>query len=217
MVQITQNNFIANDETKIKPWQKEFEQEHCIVIPNLLDKKWVGKIMDSLEKAEFFENEHLTDDNIVFANDQTIKGNNMALHQINFLLNNSSLFRTIEMITKSKGIQGFSGRIYRNMPEKEHHLDWHDDTEDKNRIIAISINLSRNKFAGGLFQIRDKATKKIFREVSCGNPGDAHIFRVSPQLQHRVLPTTGEFPRMAAAGWFINKPVSFFKKIDVKN
>ena len=40
---------------------------------------------------------------------------------------------------------------------------------------------------------------------------DMHIFKVSPQLQHRVTATTGVFPRTAAAGWFTDKPYTGFK------
>jgi hypothetical protein len=206
MIQISKNRLIIPDTAQITKWQKKFDEQKCIVLPNFIEEKLLQKIIHDLDSSTFREKKHFGKANEVFASDLSIQNNNSALHIINFLLNNSSFFSLIEQITNSKPIRGFSGRIYRNMPNTEHCLDWHDDTQEENRLIAMSINLSKEKFEGGIFQIREKVSMKILKEVTCGNPGDTHIFQVSPCLEHRVTKTIGTSPRTAAAGWFLSIP-----------
>ena len=211
MIEITQKGLVVTDDAQVSELQNEFAEKKCIVLPRLLDDGLLQKLLLHVENAQFQQKEHIDHENKVFGSDLSMQTKNVALHQIHFLLNNAMLFRLIERITQCKQVSGFAGRIYRNMPDAEHKLDWHDDTEDKTRIIAASMNLSRQKFSGGVFQIREKESKKILREVPCGNPGDMHIFEVSPKLQHRVTKTIGDFPRTAAAGWFTDEPYSGLK------
>jgi hypothetical protein len=211
MIEISQKGLEIKDPERISELKKEFGEKKCIVLTQLLDKNLIEKILLNVEKAQFHQKEHVDGTKKVFGTDLSIQARNLALHQVHLLLNNSMLFRLIEQITLCRPINGFAGRIYRNMPGTGHKLDWHDDTEDKTRIIALSMNLSREKYSGGVFQIREKESGRILCEVACGNPGDTHIFFVSPKLQHRVTKTTGRFPRTAAAGWFTDEPYTGLK------
>lgn len=212
MIKLTRKGLQGVDNAVLLALKQEFETCQCIVLPRLLEDDLFQKIAVSTGAASFFENEHYGEDNRVFASDLSIAGSSLALHQINFLLNNQTVFRLIEDITGCTGIMGFNARIYRNMPDENHYLDWHDDTIDKHRLIGVSMNLGLEKFDGGVFQIRRKGTDEFLRQVSCGEPGDTHIFKVSPDLQHRVTQTTGQHARTAAAGWFTdNKPAALFK------
>lgn len=210
MIQLSQKGLLISDHFDLAKFQQAFSENHCVVLPSLIQEDLLGKIIAQVELAEFFENEHRGLQKEVFATDLTIQGENSALHQINFLLNNKTLFNIIQEITQVKGIERFSGRIYRNMPNTGHHLDWHDDTEDPTRLVAMSMSLNKNAYSGGVFQLQDKKTKKIISEVGSGKAGDTHVFRVSPLLEHRVTPTTGAFPRTAAAGWFTSEKKSLF-------
>jgi hypothetical protein len=171
-------------------------------LPDLIDGSLLEKIIQHVDGASFYENHHFTTDNIVFASDQSISTKSIALHEVNFLLNNKQLFRLIEQVTGCSGIRGFSGRIYRTMPEEEHYLDWHDDASDRSRLVGISINLGIEKFEGGVFRIRRKGSEFNLKEVSCTNAGHAHLFDISPQLEHSVTRVTGNVARTVCAGWF---------------
>lgn len=213
MIKVTRKGLQGADEALVTALKHEFEEKQCIVLPRLFEDELFQKIAASAGVAPFFENEHHSEENKVFAADLSIAGNNVALHQVNFLLNAPAIFRLIEDITGCSTVKGFMARIYRNMPGAEHYLDWHDDTIDKHRLIGVSMNLGLEKFDGGVFQIRRKGSDDLLRQVSCGDPGDTHIFKVSPELQHRVTKTTGKYPRTAAAGWFTdNKPAPLFKQ-----
>lgn len=212
MITITRKGLEGWEDTLVNGLKKEFEEKHCILLPKLLEDSLLQKIINDIERSSFYENEHVSIEQKVFATDLSIPGKNLALHQVHFLLNNPGVFKLIEYITGCQEIKGYTGRIYRNMPDSDHHLDWHDDIKDKTRLIGISMNLGREKYSGGVFQLRKKGTEELLREVPCGNPGDMHVFRVSPLLEHRVTKTTGAHPRTAAAGWFVLEPQALFVK-----
>jgi hypothetical protein len=212
MIKVTRKGLQGADEALTTALQRDFTAHQCVILPRLIEDEVFQKIAAGAKSAPFVENEHQGQDKTVFAADLSIVGSNVALHQINFLMNNPAIFRLIEAITGCSTVQGFTARIYRNMPGANHYLDWHDDTIDKHRLIGISMNLGLEKFEGGVFQIRRKGSEELLREVSCGNPGDTHVFKVSPDLQHRVTKTIGDHPRTVAAGWFMdNKSAPLFK------
>ena len=211
MIKISKKGLIITDDEEVTQMQKEFAEKQCIIFPDLFDDQLLQPLLAAVEKTEFHQREYLSKEK-VFGSDLSTERQNMPLMQLNFLLNNSKLFQLVEQITCCRQISGFEGRIYRNMADAGHKLDWHDDLQIKGRIIALSINLGRERFSGGEFQIREKESGKILREVSCGNPGDMHMFNISPELQHRVLPTTGNVPRTACAGWFTDK--QYLSKIE---
>lgn len=186
----------------------EFVEKQCTVLPRLLEDQLLDKIIDHVDNASFYENQHIASGNVIFASDLSVPTKSIVLHQLNFLFNNPELFRLIEAITGCTEVRGFSGRIYRNMPGANHFLDWHDDTSGQTRLIGLSINLGKEKYEGGIFQIRKKGSRDNLKEVGCVDSGDAHIFKVSPHLEHRVTPVKGDFPRTAGAGWFTADPIS---------
>ena len=59
---------------------------------------------------------------------------------------------------------------------------------------------------GAILEIRDRETRTVLHRASNPVAGDAVIFRLSPELQHRVTPVTGETPRTAFAGWYQTAP-----------
>lgn len=207
MIQITQSGSNVSTDLQIDALAAEFAEYNCIVLPRLIEENLLEKIQRNIEKAAFHENRHFgrgeDDGGEEFASDQTIAGNQLALHQIHLLLNGEKFLRTIGKITGcADSIKNFGGRIYRSHPRAAHHLDWHDDAEDGTRLIGISVNLSEKPFEGGVFQIRNRRTGKIFRSVGCANSGDAHVFRISHDLQHRVTKLEGDAARTMASGWF---------------
>lgn len=202
MIQITQNGLIQPSELEILDLQQAFIEKRCIIIPRLIEEKLLEKILHGIAKGEFFENNHDQQKNGLHTLEDTLKSKNIAAHLIHFILNNKELFKIIEQITGCREIKGFKGRIYKLEPGGEHKLDWHEDTFDPVRVLAISINLGSLPYEGGVFQIKYKNSDVILKEVPCGNLGDAHIFDISDNLLHRVTATTGKIPRVAAAGWF---------------
>ena len=72
----------------------------------------------------------------------------------------------------------------------------------ENRLIGMSLNLSKDVFQGAVFQLRDRYSKRILHETANTGCGDAIIFRLADHLQHRNTEVTGTAPKTAFAGWF---------------
>lgn len=121
------------------------------------------------------------------------------------LFNDLALFETMREITGCQEIQCFTGRIYRMNSGSDHYDSWHDDVAG-HRLVAMSLNLAEEPHQGGVLQIRDRATRQILAEVDNTIYGDAIIFDISPDLQHRVTSVVGAVPRTAFAGWFRSYP-----------
>lgn len=121
-----------------------------------------------------------------------------------FLLNDPELFRLIRRVTGCRPIGCFTGRLYRLVARHGLNLDWHDDVLS-DRMIAISVNLSDGPYRGGTLQIREKSHVEREAVPNLGF-GDALIFRVAEQLEHRVTPIEGKVAKTAFTGWFRSRP-----------
>ena len=76
--------------------------------------------------------------------------------------------------------------------------------------MALSINLSTDVYGGGTFELRDRQTKAPLAQINNTGFGDALLFRVSNNLEHRVTEVVGKVAKTACAGWFRATGVSLF-------
>jgi len=196
-----------------------FHQRQSLHLPGFIDSSLMGDIAAGLETASFHETQHLDTKNRQFARDQTIDGRNLVTHIFHFILNNPALFEVIQSITGCPMVGGFSGRIYRTESGSDHHLSWHDDQGNGDRLIGLSVNFGKTAYSGGIFQLRDRKSKAILNEISNTMTGSALIFRISPNLEHRITPIEGENAKIAGAGWFLSNRsgLSMIKNIATGN
>lgn len=130
---------------------------------------------------------------------------NVVLNLLEFLANDPKLFRIIPQLTGCKRIGCFTGRVYRMSYGQGHYDDWHSDLFE-NRLITMSINLSRQPYRGGRLKIRNKHTQREIASVANTRAGDAILFKISADLEHRVTDIEGSLHKTAFAGWFRSKP-----------
>jgi hypothetical protein len=124
---------------------------------------------------------------------------------LHFLVSGDVFFEVVERITGVSRIGHFDGRVYRMLPNPDHHDTWHDDA-GKRRLLAMSVNLSTDIYNGGVLQMRQRESRQILDEVANTGFGDAIIFRVARHLEHRVSNVEGEAAKTAFAGWFFAQP-----------
>jgi len=70
------------------------------------------------------------------------------------------------------------------------------------RLVAMSVNLSTKSYQGGVLQIRKKKSHQVIAEIQNVGLGDAVLFRVSEELEHRVTSVQGGLAKVTFAGWF---------------
>jgi 2OG-Fe(II) oxygenase superfamily len=181
--------------------QTQFRQRHCVHVRQLLSGELLAKLMPRLATATFQETvyEEVGTDLCMTANP--------VLQGLHFAVNDPVLLGLVQRITDSEPLGCFEGRVYRMLPESGHLEDWHSDRSG-NRLIGMSINLSSHPYGGGLFQLRETGQDRIIHEAHNTGFGDAIMFRISRQLEHRVTPVTGDVAKTAFAGWF--RPAPFY-------
>ena len=123
-----------------------------------------------------------------------------------FLVQDPALRRWVESIAGCPALGSFFGRVYRMDPEAGHHDAWHDDYDEGNRMVALSVNLSPLPYQGGVLELRERGSGRMLRAVANTGPGDAVLFRIDQRFEHRVTDVVGSASKTAFAGWFQRQP-----------
>lgn len=202
-IRITQTG-VEVDHRLVGSLRSEFAETGCAIFPGFLTPQVLEPLMRNLETARFEERHELTPAGACFGTTLKIPFSEPVMSSFLFILNRSPLFDVVREITSSEVLGNFIARIHRTTPDRERHIDWHDDVY-KYRAVGLDINLSRQAFQGGEFLIRD-SSRHVRREIG-GEwvAGDAFLFQVSQGWQHRLAPVSfGE--RTVGVGWFRTRP-----------
>jgi O-methyltransferase len=186
--------------------REDFARDHCFKIPGLLGPELFEELSAEIASGAFepthheeFQFGHAAEEEDVGYVEATLEEGAAPLLLLRFLMNDPRVFGLIQDITGCGSIGQFDGRVYRM--ERTAYSGWHDDIGD-NRMIAMSLNVSREPYQGGVLQLRDKISRTLLHEAPNVGPGDAIFFRVREDLQHQITPVEGNTPKTAFAGWF---------------
>jgi hypothetical protein len=177
--------------------RESFAHHAHVRLPAFIDEPTLALVHAELRAASFHELVHKE----IGPNLELCMDPNRLLGLLTFLVNSDPLFRVVEAIAGCPTIGNFSGRVYRLVPGSGHLDAWHDDLVSQ-RLVGLSINLSEQPYAGGVLELRDRRSSATIERVPNVRPGDAILFRLSHDLEHRVSPMEGTFPKTAFAGWF---------------
>jgi hypothetical protein len=182
--------------------RREFERRHFVRLPKILDRNLLKIVCAAIRKSEFCERSHA---GIGSNKELCLAARSTAAGLLHLLLNSEGLFQVVRDITQCRPIGCFAGRIYRVTPGCGHRDAWHSDMGD-HRLVAMSINLSPSSYLGGALQMRARGSHRILRQVPNTGFGDAILFRISSDLEHRVSDVQGTASKTALAGWFKAEP-----------
>lgn len=124
---------------------------------------------------------------------------------LQFATNDPVLFDLVRAVTGCGPIGNFRGRLFRMAPGGAHHDGWHADLTG-GRMIAMSLNLAREPFQGGRLHLRRCPSGELLDVVENPRFGDAVVFRLREDLEHRIGDMEGKTPRTTYAGWFRSHP-----------
>jgi hypothetical protein len=177
---------------------RTFDACHVVRLAALLHPSLLRRVQARLGatdawKTNVHDLEHGESTELLFSDDTT-------LGLLTALFHDPGLFAAIRGITGCDPIRSYHGRIYR-MDASKHTDVWHTDVNGK-YLVALSLNLTSEPFAGGELHLRDVASKRVYAQVANTGPGDAVLFRLDTALEHIVTPVTGPVPKVAWAGWF---------------
>lgn len=192
------------DLSKIEDYKREYRETHCVFLPSFIERHTLNNLIDKLEQTEFYTKTEQDEHTGEFGKVLFMPPDNPVPFMFHMLMNNRSLFSHLEQITGCDTIGNFAGRIHRSEGGEGHQIEWHGDNSDT-RLLAMTLNLGRTRYTGANFQIRKKDSDNIIREFGQTEPGDAFIFEIHPELQHRLsLVETGT--RTVGVGWFRANP-----------
>jgi hypothetical protein len=181
--------------------RSRFDEQHYLRLPGFLQPEILDLIQRHVDYGEFSERVHEG----IGSNKELSMAGNSGFGALLLCVNDEKLFQIIGEVTQCKPIRCFEGRVYRVRAGHGDHDSWHDDFGD-HRLIGMSVNLSKETYAGGVLQIRERESGKIVAEIPNTKTGDAVIFRLSDRLEHRITEVEGDVAKTAFAGWFKAQP-----------
>jgi 2OG-Fe(II) oxygenase superfamily len=182
--------------------RRRFERDHYVRLRHVLDADLVDVVLRGVDESEFHDRVHPG----IGSNKELCLEKSRVVALLHLLVNGDELFAAVREITGCRPIGSFGGRVYRTVPGSDHHDAWHTDAVGGHRLVAMSINLSPAGYRGGALQIRERASARVLCEIRNTGLGDAILFRIRGDLEHRITDVDGKAPKTAFAGWFQSKP-----------
>jgi hypothetical protein len=186
---------ITTDGRVLADARDRFQRSGAVVLRGFLAPSLLAAVQKQVAVGDFKTKVHPA------SGVEEVLGRKEATWLFRFLLTTRDLLGAVTAITGAAPLNKAEVRIYRLLPGTGHQHDWHNDLSDDRRL-GLSVNLSDGLFEGGNLQIRHPDEEALLSDIRNTGPGDAVIFGISPQLEHRVLEVTGTEPRVALAGWF---------------
>jgi hypothetical protein len=177
----------------------EFEARGFLKLPGFFAPAFLRATLDAIDRATFVDRVH---DGIGV---EQCLAPGVLPGALELACNDRVLFDLVDELTGCGSIGCFEGRVYRMAGGEGHYDSWHSDVGE-DRLIAMSVNLGRAAFQGGVLQIRRARSDAPPFQVENHTAGDAVIFRIDPAYRHRVGPIAPGGARTAYAGWFRARP-----------
>lgn len=194
VLQLTRHGPVWRDTHAVSRLRDAFSECQAAVLPALIEPALLARIHADIARATFREAAHGA-----IATELQMEAN-ACLGLLQFLVNDPQLYRLIEDISGCRPLRMFLGRVYRRLPGR-HFDSWHGDLKEA-RQVGMSVNLSTDRYDGGVFELRESDTERPLASIANTGLGDAHVFRIAPALEHRVTGVLGVHPKTAFAGWF---------------
>ena len=206
MLQLSFNGLDPGSELDRERIQREFRSGKCAFLPGFLHPSVLERVQAMARETNFRTREDCDETGKVFGREFTLDDRHPLANLMFFLLNQPVLFETVGALTETpKPMTYFRSRVYQMVANSDHFDSWHDDHE-RAQTIGLSVNLSSETLDGGEFEIRDVPSGKVLRVIENSSFGDAHIFQIGADYQHRVRPVRGTAIRFSCAGWFCHQP-----------
>ncbi len=173
----------------------EFQARRCVRVPSFIEPRLLSRIQAQIAVASFAERAHGS------ISTELCMERNVCLGLLNFLANDPAVFRFVEQVSGCHDLTSFVGRVYRLQPDREDYDSWHADLHPDHQL-GMSVNLGTDPFEGGAFEIRRAEATEPLAAIANVGSGDAILFSIAAEVEHRVTPMRGSVAKTAFAGWF---------------
>jgi hypothetical protein len=189
-------------------WKKQFQDQGFLHIKNFFDPFL----------ADYFR-QFITGDNIqgfydaqpgVDHKKTEYSFSSDFIKEYHLLLNQKNFIEFLEFVTGFP-IGCMCGSAYINDKSKKRGLLFHTD-DDGNRYFLMSINISGEKYEGGMFTMRDAKTHKTLFQVDNSDSYGILLAPIRSDIEHEVADVTNDVKRIALVGFGLKQPV--FKRLE---
>jgi hypothetical protein len=197
LIQLTRKGVaFTGTQADLDSLRERYDRDNYLILPQLFEPALLEEIMRRVDSAPFLPKHHVGVGNELCMDDRVTET------MMSFFPNNPTFLRLLERITGEPRLGEFVGRVYRMTSSDEYYDGWHDDCCNQ-RVVTMSVNLSRQVYGGGALLMKRRNSDEIIQEIHNTGFGDALLFRISNQLKHRVQEVKGDIPKTAFAGWFL--------------
>jgi hypothetical protein len=177
--------------------RSDFARQNFIRLPGFADARLIAQVQRKLRGGEYQDFYNAEGVDVRETPKDPAAGVFLWL-----ILNDRRLFDFVEAVTGEAPIASLTGGVYRMRPRTKHHLGWHKDLDLSSRAAAMTINLSTKPVRGGVLQFRTAPGRRRLGEVPYTRAGDAVLFRIGQDLQHRSTAVEGAQPKTIYVCWF---------------
>lgn len=183
------------------PWAERFARERAIVCRDVFAPDLLRQLLAAAATTKFLP------DAVDGLGTREVESPQRVGGVLNLVLQRPALFEWLGQVTGRKGIKGADGRLVQTRAGAGDALAWHDDLNEPDRLLAVTIGLGAAPYEGGAFELRPTAEPSAVRRFAHDRPGTMLIFDLGKDLEHRVLPVSSGGPRRVFAGWFFARPM----------
>ncbi len=193
--------------SEIDQLRNQFRQNRFLLLPNCVEPSLWGRLFDLSTKLEY-QPQHLP------TWERLVCSHPSITIPLMMIFNRPSVLRWVEQVTGKAPLLGFEARLHRltNVRTDQtkartggQDIPWHDDGPGI-RQLAFSLSFTDAQVEGGRFQLRRKGSTSLLADFATPLAGDAILFDVAEELEHRITPISSQAARTTYAGWFMNCP-----------
>lgn len=208
MLQISYDEIREPDAAELDALRAAFADRHYVHLRGFIERGFLDQLLARIQATEFVEDETSKIGCVEHCADPRVD------HAMQYMINQPPILRTVSAIV-DRPVSLWIGRTVRRVPGRNHYSNWHNDATPPvawngrhyRRVVPLSLNLSTGRFQGGNLEMRTVPEHEVFADIENKGPGDALMFRIGEDLQHRVADVTGGTPRLVHVGWF-HEPVA---------
>ena len=182
-------------------WHGAFREQRSLLCRDIFTPELLASLVASCRRTQFRE------DDVKGLGTREVEAPQRVGAAMNLMLSRAPFLRWVEAATDCGSVGHVEGRLVQTRANGRDRLDWHDDLDNGDRRLGITICLSDAPVEGGCFELRDKKTKELLNSHVHQQCGTALIFGIGPDVEHRLTPITAGGPRRVFSGWFFRGPV----------
>ncbi|PIP91492.1 MAG: hypothetical protein COW01_02140 [Bdellovibrionales bacterium CG12_big_fil_rev_8_21_14_0_65_38_15] len=184
-------------DSEINDYANQFNANHSVLLSDFFEPSFLEKLQSLIDKQtfEFFHDPRIGKEYRIDSKEFYAK--------LNLIFSSADFLNFFRQVSGKEEIRLATTRVYKILDEDDYQIHWHNDNRVASRVLSLRIELSKDAYEGGEFQLRRIGTTELIANVGQLKYGETFLFQVDfNQFEHQVLQVTkGE--RVSLVIWFL--------------